>query len=239
MKYVGSKNRIAKHILPIMLRYRKPNQTWIEPFVGGGNMIDKVKGKRLGADINPRVIEALLSIRDNLDELPKNKREFTEEDYKKLRTNIPIKHKGYAGFALSYGGKWLGGVSRDGEGRRDYIAEAYRNATIQSAKLQGVELICTSYDQLEIPSNSLIYCDPPYKGTTEYAHKFLHEPFYNWCRTKTREGHTVFVSETTAPTDFICIWQLQRAASLTRNTGSKLCTEKLYIIKPQSDITNA
>jgi len=52
MKYMGSKNRIAKYILPLMLKYRKPNQTWVEPFVGGANMIDKVDGKRIGADLN-------------------------------------------------------------------------------------------------------------------------------------------------------------------------------------------
>ena len=42
MKYMGSKRRIAKYILPIMLEHRAPNQWWVEPFVGGGNMIDKV-----------------------------------------------------------------------------------------------------------------------------------------------------------------------------------------------------
>lgn len=36
MKYMGSKNRIAKEILPIILRDRKPNQWYVEPFVGGG-----------------------------------------------------------------------------------------------------------------------------------------------------------------------------------------------------------
>jgi DNA adenine methylase len=35
MKYMGSKNRIAKEILPIMLKERG-QRTWVEPFVGGG-----------------------------------------------------------------------------------------------------------------------------------------------------------------------------------------------------------
>ena len=34
---MGSKNRIAKHILPIMLKYRTPEMTWVEPFVGETN----------------------------------------------------------------------------------------------------------------------------------------------------------------------------------------------------------
>ena len=45
MKYMGSKNRIAKHILPIILKDRIENQYYVEPFVGGANMIDKVDGK--------------------------------------------------------------------------------------------------------------------------------------------------------------------------------------------------
>jgi DNA adenine methylase len=55
MKYMGSKNRIAKYILPIMLAERKPDQWWVEPFVGGGNMIDKVDGNRIGAAIAARM----------------------------------------------------------------------------------------------------------------------------------------------------------------------------------------
>jgi hypothetical protein len=31
MRYMGSKNKIAKHILPIMLAERKPDQWWVEP----------------------------------------------------------------------------------------------------------------------------------------------------------------------------------------------------------------
>lgn len=105
MQYMGSKNRIAKDILPIMLSERKDDQYWIEPFVGGGNMIDKVKGKRIGADINQYLIDALKSIRDCITELPKNNSEFTEDDYKKIRLSDSYKHKGYAGFTFSYGGK--------------------------------------------------------------------------------------------------------------------------------------
>jgi len=70
MKYMGSKNRIAKEILPIMLKERN-QRTWVEPFVGGANLIDKVDGKRIGADINPYLIDALIAIRDCLCDLPK------------------------------------------------------------------------------------------------------------------------------------------------------------------------
>ena len=50
MKYMGSKNRIAKHILPIILKDRKEGQWYVEPFVGGANIRDKVECKRIGSD---------------------------------------------------------------------------------------------------------------------------------------------------------------------------------------------
>ena len=46
MKYMGSKARHAKELLPIILKDRKEGQWYVEPFVGGCNMIDKVTGKQ-------------------------------------------------------------------------------------------------------------------------------------------------------------------------------------------------
>jgi DNA adenine methylase len=231
MKYMGSKNRIAKHILPIMLAERKPDQWWVEPFVGGANLIDKVYGKRIGADINHYLIDALITIRDCVLDLPKNNSEFTEEDYKQLRKSGDYKYKGYAGFAFSYSGKWLGGWRRDRLGKRDYVNESYKNALKQSPLLQGVRLVNESYLDLRIPENSLIYCDPPYEGTTKYKDDFNHDIFWDWCRTQTKSGHTVFISEYNAPEDFECIWQKEIVSSLTKDTGSKRAVEKLFRYK--------
>ena len=231
MKYMGSKNRIAKEILPIMLAHRTPNQWWVEPFVGGGNMIDKVTGNRLGNDNDKYVIEALIAIRDCLFELPKNNKDFTEENYKELRKSDNYKYKGYAGFAFSYSGKWLGGWCRDGLNKRDYVNESYKNAINQSPLLQGVKFVNESYLNLQIPDNSLIYCDPPYEGTTKYKDDFNHAEFWDWCRQKVKEGHIVFVSEYNAPSDFDCVWQKEIASSLTKDTGSKIGIEKLFKFK--------
>ena len=43
MVYMGSKNRIAKELIPIITKDLKPNQWYVEPFVGGANMIDKIE----------------------------------------------------------------------------------------------------------------------------------------------------------------------------------------------------
>ena len=70
MKYMGSKNRLAKELLPIILKDRKQGQWYVEPFVGGANMIDKVDGNRIGSDNNKYLIEALKMIRDNPNIIP-------------------------------------------------------------------------------------------------------------------------------------------------------------------------
>ena len=230
MKYMGSKNRIAKEIIEIMSWVRKPGQYWVEPFVGGGNIIDKVENPRIGSDANIYTIQALRAIRDYLEDLPRNNKEFTEKNYRNLRRDDSYPFKGYAGFAFSFGGKWLGGWCRDKECKRDYIAESFRNAVKQSSNLQGVKLLHKQYDKLNIPPDSLIYCDPPYENTTKYNTYFNHRKFWKWCRQKVNEGHTVFVSEYKAPSFCECIWSKKIVSSLTKDTGSKKGVEKLFLV---------
>ena len=44
MKYVGSKNRLAKELAPIIQSYiTDDTKGYLEPFVGGANIIDKIK----------------------------------------------------------------------------------------------------------------------------------------------------------------------------------------------------
>jgi len=234
MKYMGSKARIAKHILPIILKDRIEDQHYVEPFVGGGNMIEKVVGPRTGADSDHFVIGALSMIRDDVDSIPKNNLEFTEYDYKKCKAgddaySAPL--RGYAGFAFSFGAIWFSNWAKSVTSKkvpRDHVAEQYRAAIKQNPKLQGCELVVSSYLALEIPENSIIYCDPPYAGTTKYKDDFNHEVFWEWCREKVTEGHKVFVSEYNAPDDFTCVWEKEITSGLHVNTTKK-GVEKLFV----------
>jgi len=231
MKYMGSKRRIAKYILPIILKGKKSeNKHFYDMFVGGGNIIENVNGKRIGVDSNPFIIDALLSIRDNVFDLPKNKKDFTEYNYKKAKSNGHI-YNGYISFALSYGGKFWGGWCRDKENKRDYVNESYRNAVVQSKKIQNVVFLNCNYDEIKIEQDSIIYCDPPYANTTKYKDDFDHEKFWQWCREKSIKGHQVFISEYNAPDDFVCLWSKEIVSSLTKDTGSKKSIEKLFIYK--------
>ena len=228
MKYMGSKNRIAKYLLPIILKDRKPNQWYVEPFVGGANMIDKVDGNRIGFDINPYLIDCLRWISEG-NEPPK---ELTENEYNNIKVNkdnYPKYLVGYAGFQLSYGGKFFGGYRRDKEGKRNYSLEAYNNTVKQQKNIRDVVFECRDYKNFIPKEECIIYCDPPYEGTTKYKNDFNHLEFWEWCRQRAKEGHKVFISEYKAPNDFKCVWKKEITSSLTKNTGSKKGVENLFV----------
>ena len=228
MKYMGSKNRHAKQLLEIILTNRG-GRTYVEPFVGGANVIDKVSGARIGADVNPYLIATLDAAANGW--LPRNN--YTEEEYRYLKDSPdsdPVL-AGYFGFALSYGGKFFGGWRRDSAGKRNYVQEAYRSALKQFPLLHGIRFICSDYRSLDISAGSIIYCDPPYNNTTSYAgDDFDSEEFFDWCRQMSAVGHDVFVSEYQAPDDFEQVWSKPVKSSLTSDTGSKAAVEKLFRI---------
>ena len=84
MKYMGSKNRIAKDLAPIIQKYIDSGcKGYLEPFVGGANMIDKIDcDVKVGSDKNKYLIALLKYIVDNAAELPQ---EVTYEQYKRLK----------------------------------------------------------------------------------------------------------------------------------------------------------
>ena len=172
--------------------------------------------------------------------------EYVSEDlYKDIRMNKD-RHSpalvGFVGFGCSYSGKWFGGFARNvsaskpdaellNRTTRNYCAESKRNLLKQIPRLSGVVFLNKSYDEIEIPANSIIYCDPPYEGTTKYKDGgFDHSAFWEWVRIKHFEGHAVFVSEYRAPSDFITVWEKEVNNSLTKDRGSKQGIEKLFTL---------
>ena len=232
MKYMGSKARVAKHILPIILKDREEGQWYVEPFVGGANLIDKVNGLRIGNDINKYVIAVHSAIQNGW--IPPDT--LTEIEYKSIRRNsenYPDYIVGFAAICCSFAGKWWGGYARGYSNygvQRNYAKEQKQHLLKQSKPLLGVRWHCESYLTLEIPPRSIIYCDPPYRNTTKYSSTFDHEHFYCWCRDRHAEGHTIFISEYQMPDDFICVWSKRQTSSLTKDTGSKVATEKLFTL---------
>lgn len=234
MKYMGSKSRIAKNILPIILKNRKDNQYYIEPFVGGCNMIDKISNPRMAIDNNKYLIAMWKGLQDNLI----RPREIPKDYYSLVRTSYNNKDNqysdfiiGWVGFTASFNGRFFdGGYSGQSKGR-DYIQEQIKNIEKQIPFIQGIEFYSGDYKTINYPPNSIIYCDPPYKDTKQYStsKNFNHEEFWEWCRLMKSQGHKIFISEYDAPEDFECIWQKEITNSLNTNITYK-AIEKLYTI---------
>lgn len=237
MKYMGSKNRIAKHLLPIILENRQKDQYYVEPFVGGANMIDKVDGNRIGADSNEYLIAMWQGLQQDL------KRDYIIEkslysqarEYfnKKDHTVFDAFKIGWIGWMGSYNGRFFdGGYSGHSVGKRDYIREQITNVEAQMNNLKEVKFIASDYQSLNIPKNSIIYCDIPYKDTKQYltSKNFDHDKFWQWAREKSKEGHTVFISEYNAPEDFECVWQMEVTNSMN-TTKTYKPIEKLFKYK--------
>lgn len=242
MKYMGSKSRIAKHILPIIQKAmeEKGFTTYVEPFCGGCNVIDKVQaGKRIACDKQYYLIQ-LYENMCNLSQLP----DFvTKEHYNEVKrayieqsAKFPAWYIGAIGFFASYNGKFFdggyAGIAHTKIGTiRNYYDEARRNFEKQIDSLQSVEFVHGDYRETCTEfSNSLIYCDPPYKGTTGYKSDdgFCHDSFFEWCRNMKQKGNIVLISEHEAPPDFRCIWQMELKRTID-NKARTNCTEKLFI----------
>lgn len=140
MKYMGSKSRVAKDIVPIIQKCIDDNniETYVEPFVGGANIIDKINCKnKIGNDLNKYLI-GLLNYVSNDGELLQ---EVSKELYSEVRGNY-LKENNYEdwyvgniGFLASYNGRWFdGGYAKPGYEKtktgiryRDYYREGVNN----------------------------------------------------------------------------------------------------------------
>lgn len=235
MKYMGSKARIANEILPIILKNRKQNQYYVEPFCGGCNIIDKVVGNRIASDSNKYLIEMFKGLQENYN----RPIEIRKELYNRARTeynngtNIEFSdfEIGWIGFMGSFNGRFFDGGYSGIVGKRNYISEQIRNTESQIRTIIGIEFNSCSYNELDIPYNSIIYCDPPYKDTKQYStsKNFDHDKFWQWCRDMSIKGHEVFVSEYNAPNDFECVWSKEVTNAMnTKKTYRPI--EKLFKI---------
>lgn len=240
MKYVGSKAKLSKYIVPILQDYIDKNEikSYIEPFVGGANIIDKIECEsKIGIDIDPLVIDLHRINAINpcfLDYLPKS---VSKELYYDVRDN---KEAGYPNwyrsailFFASYNSRVYGGcygasaITKNGK-IRNYYLEALNNYRKQMPFLKDIKFLCKDYKELKA-KNCLVYCDPPYSEGIGYSQKFDSKEFWEWCRQMSKDN-IVVISEYSAPSDFECIWETSVKTHMNnRNKLQK--TERLFVYK--------
>lgn len=213
MHYIGGKHRqgkiIAKHIKVVLFE----GQWYIEPFCGAMGVAYRVDHEDMFlCDVSQALITMWQAFQDPDLELPDV---ITEETHAKLRKIRDPEDwmTAYVGFGMSFGARYFTKYARSvrGEtgdntahsGRLKRSTNLKRKSNIMKAIIE-----CFSYENLpKLPPNSVIYCDPPYEGTTKVhdSSGFNHDEFWDWCRGKVKEGHRVLVTEFNFPPDFVIV----------------------------------
>lgn len=232
MRYMGSKGRHAKQLVPIIMEQHDQTKPYVEPFLGGGNMFSEVPAKIKWGNDTAKYAVALLKGLSEGYQPP----EIVSEDYYYQVKEDPFGYDpaevGFLAYCCSYAGKLWGGYwrAKDSKGNpRNCAKEQVKNLEKQRKGLIGSKFTVGSYLDMDITSGSTVYCDPPYANTTGYKGTFNHTEFWDWCGGLVKDGCKVFVSEYTAPSGWRCVWEKQVTNSLTKNTGGKVETEKLFI----------
>jgi site-specific DNA-adenine methylase len=241
MKYVGSKNKLSKELAPIIQSYiTKDTKGYLEPFVGGANMIDKIQcKKRIGCDIHEELIELLKYTQQYSHLLPERVLEDTYNEVKNNKEKYEKWFVGLVGFTAGFGAKYFGGHARnskdDNTGNKS--ATAIRGLKKQAPNLEGIDFRRTSF--IDLPKDKIkdyvIYCDIPYRGTTKYkTEKFPYEEFYQWVKDISIHN-IVLISEYNMPEEFECIWAKETKVNFdsNRTAGDKdnIRIEKLFTYK--------
>lgn len=229
MQYFGGKAKIAKYIVPYLEGVRKENQIFVEPFVGGANIVSQMSGKRKAYDFNEYLIEMYKGVQNGY-ELPDS---LTEEEYRYIR-----EHKdedkvltGFVGFGCSFAGKWFGGYARNKQ-NHNYCKASKNSLMKKMSTMADVEFDWRDYKSLFL-KGCLIYCDPPYANTTKYTGvpDFDSEEFWDIMRAWSKDND-VYISEYEAPDDFVSVLEIPTKTNI-RDKSDNVCrrVEKLFKYK--------
>jgi DNA adenine methylase len=188
---------------------------------------------RIAGDTNPYLIALYKRLLEGW--VPPD--EISEETYywaKDFPEKLPPELVGFIGFGCSFGAKWFGGYARNNR-NRNYCLETKKGLLKQAELLKGTNFWPCSYESWSVffaPTNPiLIYCDPPYQGTTTYpwCQDFDYAIFWKTMR-EWSEKNTVIISEYQAPYDFEIIWEKPVKSSVCRDrkTRDSNRTERLF-----------
>lgn len=244
MKYMGGKYFLSREISDTMKEIVKSEDIdgYLEPFCGALNVLIKMNEDFdcVASDYHPDLIQLWKDIQEDKFIPPTEMDEIIYNESKNLQS--PSAMKGFIGFGMSFGGKFYAGYSEKYKNskKENYLQEAINSIKKIKPKINSVEFKCLSYEKHN-PKNKLIYCDPPYQTTkfpikyrtdTKIYDKFDNEKFWDIMR-KWSQTNYVFISETTAPDDFVPIWEKKthRSASQSDKTRYKNPSESFKIEK--------
>ena len=235
MRYMGGKSRLARSIRDVILqRVPTTDVTYWEPFVGGCGSFEIIApefSRSVGSDLH----EDLILMWNNVINGWEPPQAVTQARYKELRDEAPSAERGFVGFGGSFSGKWFGGFAKGGfqsNGEpRNHQAESARNVLKTRDKLSecDTKFFLGGYEDVNPSPGDVVYCDPPYKGTSEYKDAgFNSDLFYSWAEGLAGQGVYVFVSEYEAPEGWIEVYRKERLSSTDLASKRKTAIDRLF-----------
>jgi DNA adenine methylase len=227
MMYLGGKTRLAPEIAAAVLACAPSRARLVEPFAGSCAITEALAphfSDVTARDLHPDLILMHTALQAGW--VPPAT--LSEDEYRQLRDGPPSALRGFAGFGVSFSGKWFGGYARNSRGD-DYCGQASRSASRRSAALKSVRFECGGYASASVAAGDVVYCDPPYAGTTGYSGSFSPPDFWAKADAWVDLGATVFVSEYTAPWHWLPVWTKPRKQSLRGNAGGAEVVESLFM----------
>jgi len=232
MQYFGGKQKISNELSQFLNNQLKDDQPFVDLFCGSCNVISKINADRIRIANDKH--QYLISMWKDLQTGVALPQELTDVQYqyisKHLEDNPGL--SGFVGFGCSFSGKWLGGYARSGE--RNYCLNAYNSTMKKFETLDTVQFYNLDYRDVFIPEGSLVYCDIPYKNTTQYSVKevgeFNHDEFYQWVKDNSSK-YDIYISEylENKPAGFGIVWQKGSKQDIKNKTGKKAKTNEIVI----------
>jgi len=262
VQYFGGKAKLAPKIVPVLQAYADTHAGYWEPFCGALNTFSKVEHtNKVASDACGPLIALYHHVKSG-GELPLV---VTEEDYARAkRGDCEPWYQAFVGFGCSFAGKWFGGYARGGHGAdaktaasslgkkfgRNYAANAVSSLEKKRASMQAATFIHMPYDNILMSVDCedegmivppwLIYCDPPYAGTTGYGavkEKWDANAFWIWAQRQATK-HTVLVSEYTCPVphELVASWSHRTEIRTHKSGNQNSRVEKLFRVLPKKTL---
>ena len=231
MRYLGGKSKIASRIAAVILSTVRERDRYIETCIGGGAVFEVLAphfARPCAGDVHPDLMLMWQAVARGWG--PPTA--VTEEQYRSLKNQPSSALRGFVGFGCSFAAKWFATYARDGFGgaARNFAEEASCSVVRMRPVLERAAIRHCSYEQWDVCKGDVVYCDPPYAGTTEYAgaNGFDHNRF--WCVLDgwVEVGAHVFVSEYSAPSHWRVIGEALHRQSVAGGTNVVATTERLF-----------
>jgi len=233
---MGGKHRLGKLIAATIQELVPTCNRYWEPFVGSGAVTEYITHPNITvSDAHPDLILLWQEIRDGwvcTDEFGHAVWQITKDEYAAWRNAAPSAERTVVGFQGSYRRKWFAGCDNQRLSERRNFSKLFC-AKIAKSALRA-QILCGSYSDVCRPAaGDVIYCDPPYAGTTAFkgTFKFDSAVFWQWCTGLADQGVHVFASELQAPDSWQTVFEKQHQNSLAR-TSKRNQNEKLFYRGP-------